>query len=231
MVDYDAAVKAVQDQNADPILLAKVAYENPEFGANVAVNPRAYPGLLRWLAEFGDDRARETVAQVMQQRNIQPGYDTAAQPVAGTNQPAAQPVAQDDLWAAQPAAQPDPYAAQPAAQPDPYAAQPAAQPDPYAAQPAAQPDPYAAQPAAAQPAAQPDPYAASPYAQAPQNPYGFTAELARTTTDQMQMAEIAQKAPELYAALAQNPNLYPALVDWLAQLGDPAVNAALANRK
>lgn len=209
MVDYDAAVKAVQDQNADPILLAKVAYENPEFGANVAVNPRAYPGLLRWLAEFGDDRARETVAQVMQQRNIQPGYDTAAQPVAGTNQPAAQPVAQDDLWAAQPAAQPDPYAAQPAAQPDPYAAQPAA----------------------AQPAAQPDPYAASPYAQAPQNPYGFTAELARTTTDQMQMAEIAQKAPELYAALAQNPNLYPALVDWLAQLGDPAVNAALANRK
>ena len=213
MVDYDAAVKAVQDQNADPILLAKVAYENPEFGANVAVNPRAYPGLLRWLAEFGDDRARETVAQVMQQRNIQPGYDTAAQPVAGTNQPAAQPVAQDDLWAAQPAAQPDPYAAQPAAQPayDAYAAQ--------------------AQPAAAQPAAQPDPYAASPYAQAPQNPYGFTAELARTTTDQMQMAEIAQKAPELYAALAQNPNLYPALVDWLAQLGDPAVNAALANRK
>lgn len=197
MVDYDSAVKAVQDQNADPILLAKVAYENPEFGANVAVNPRAYPGLLRWLAEFGDDRARETVAQVMQQRNIQPGYDTAAQPVAGANQPATQP----------------------ATQPGPYAAQPVY--DAYAAQ---------AKPAATS-ATQPDPYAASPYAQAPQNPYGFTEELARTTTDQMQMAEIAQKAPELYAALAQNPNLYPALVDWLAQLGDPVVNAALANRK
>ena len=39
MVDYDAAVAAVQDPNADPILLAKIAYENPEFGANVAVNP------------------------------------------------------------------------------------------------------------------------------------------------------------------------------------------------
>ena len=38
MVDYDAAVAAVQDPNADPILLAKIAYENPEFGANVAVN-------------------------------------------------------------------------------------------------------------------------------------------------------------------------------------------------
>ena len=30
MVDYDAAVAAVQDPNADPILLAKIAYENPE---------------------------------------------------------------------------------------------------------------------------------------------------------------------------------------------------------
>ena len=27
MVDYDAAVAAVQDPNADPILLAKIAYE------------------------------------------------------------------------------------------------------------------------------------------------------------------------------------------------------------
>ena len=63
MVDYDAAVAAVQDPNADPILLAKIAYENPEFGANVAVNPRCYPGLKRWIAEFGDERARETLAQ------------------------------------------------------------------------------------------------------------------------------------------------------------------------
>ena len=28
MVDYDAAVAAVQDPNADPILLAKIAYRN-----------------------------------------------------------------------------------------------------------------------------------------------------------------------------------------------------------
>ena len=205
MVDYDSAVEAVQDQNADPIFLAKIAYENPEFGANVAVNPRAYPGLLRWLAEFGDERARETVAQM--------GFTVAGTP-AGANQPTAE---------AQPAA--DPYAAQAAAAQAAAAQAAAAQ-----AQPAAQADPYVAQAAQAQ---QPeaDPYAASPYAQAAQNPYGFTADIARTTTDQMQMAEIAQKAPELYAALAQNPNLYPALVDWLAQLGDPAVNAALASRQ
>ena len=39
MVDFDAAVAAVQDPNADPVFLAKIAYENPEFGANVVANP------------------------------------------------------------------------------------------------------------------------------------------------------------------------------------------------
>ena len=64
MVDYDKAVATVQDPHADPVLLAKIAYENPEFGANVAVNPRCYPGLKRWLATFGDERARQTLAQM-----------------------------------------------------------------------------------------------------------------------------------------------------------------------
>ena len=132
MVDYDAAVAAVQDPNADPILLAKIAYENPEFGANVAVNPRCYPGLKRW--------------------------------------PAAK-----------------------------QAQQPAAQ--------AAFEEPVAT------------------------NPYGFTAEQALTTTDQMQIAQIAQYAPELRACIARNPNTYPALIEWLGQLGAPAINAALASRQ
>lgn len=209
MVDYDAAVAAVQDPNADPIFLAKIAYENPEFGANVAVNQRAYPGLLRWLAEFGDERARETVAQM--------GYTVSATP-AGARQPAAASVAQQ-----QPAEQYEAAAQQ----------QPATQPaDQYAAyaqqQPAAEQYGTASQVQQVQPANQ---YAASAYVQPAQNPYGFTAEQARTTTDQMQMAEIAQKAPELYPALAQNPNLYDGLVQWLAQLNDPAVNAALATRR
>lgn len=42
-----------------PWFLAKIAYENPEFGANVVANPRAYPGLKRWVAQFGDERARQ----------------------------------------------------------------------------------------------------------------------------------------------------------------------------
>ena len=183
MVDYDAAVAAVQDPNADPILLAKIAYENPEFGANVAVNPRCYPGLKRWIAEFGDDRARETLAQ----------YGFTAEAFGG-------PVQDQEA--------PEQAALQAAEQ------QPA---DAYAAdQPAADQQP-AAQAAFEEPVAT--------------NPYGFTAEQALTTTDQMQIAQIAQYAPELRACIARNPNTYPALIEWLGQLGDPAINAALAFRQ
>lgn len=213
MVDYDAAVAAVQDPNADPILLAKIAYENPEFGANVAVNPRCYPGLKRWIAEFGDERARETLAQY--------GFtaDAFGGPVQDQEAPeqAAQQAAEQQPAGAHAAAQP--AAAQQTAA-DQYAAdQPAA--DQYnAAQPAA--DQYAAQQPAAQ-AAFEEPVAT--------NPYGFTAEQALTTTDQMQIAQIAQYAPELRACIARNPNTYPALIEWLGQLGDPAINAALAFRQ
>lgn len=209
MVDYDAAVAAVQDPNADPILLAKIAYENPEFGANVAVNPRCYPGLKRWIAEFGDERARETLAQ----------YGFTADAFGGPVQDQEAPE-----QAAQQAAEQQPADAYAAAQ---YAAaqqtaadQPAAAQQTAAAQPAA--EQYAAQQPAAQ-AAFEEPVAT--------NPYGFTAEQALTTTDQMQIAQIAQYAPELRACIARNPNTYPALIEWLGQLGDPAINAALAFRQ
>lgn len=223
MVDYDAAVAAVQDPNADPILLAKIAYENPEFGANVAVNPRCYPGLKRWIAEFGDERARETLAQY--------GFtaDAFGGPVQDQEAPeqAAQQAAEQ-----QPA---DAYAA------DQYAAAQQTAADQYAAVQSAADQYNAAQPAAVQSAAvqsAADQYAAQqPAAQAAfeepvaTNPYGFTAEQALTTTDQMQIAQIAQYAPELRACIARNPNTYPALIEWLGQLGDPAINAALAFRQ
>lgn len=218
MVDYDAAVAAVQDPNADPILLAKIAYENPEFGANVAVNPRCYPGLKRWIAEFGDERARETLAQY--------GFtaDAFGGPVQDQEAPeqAAQQAAEQqpaDAYAADQYAAAQQTAAVQSAAVQPAAAQPAA--DQYnAAQPAA--DQYAAQQPAAQ-AAFEEPVAT--------NPYGFTAEQALTTTDQMLIAQIAQYAPELRACIARNPNTYPALIEWLGQLGDPAINAALAFRQ
>ncbi|MBS6716826.1 MAG: hypothetical protein KH250_06070 [Bifidobacterium longum] len=214
MVDYDAAVAAVQDPNADPILLAKIAYENPEFGANVAVNPRCYPGLKRWIAEFGDERARETLAQ----------YGFTADAFGGPVQDQEAP-----SQAAQQAAEQQAAGAYAAAQP--AAAQQTAADQYNAVQPAA--DQYnAVQPAADQPAADQQPAAQAAFEEpVATNPYGFTAEQALTTTDQMQIAQIAQYAPELRACIARNPNTYPALIEWLGQLGDPAINAALAFRQ
>lgn len=209
MVDYDAAVAAVQDPNADPILLAKIAYENPEFGANVAVNPRCYPGLKRWIAEFGDERARETLAQ----------YGFTADAFGGPVQDQEAPE-----QAAQQAAEQQAAGAYAAAQP--AAAQQTAADQYNAVQPAA------VQPAADQPAADQQPAAQAAFEEpVATNPYGFTAEQALTTTDQMQIAQIAQYAPELRACIARNPNTYPALIEWLGQLGDPAINAALAFRQ
>ena len=223
MVDYDAAVAAVQDPNADPILLAKIAYENPEFGANVAVNPRCYPGLKRWIAEFGDERARETLAQYGFTADAfggpvqdQEAPEQAAQQAA--EQQPADAYAADQYAAAQQTAAAQPAAVQSAA--DQYNAVQSAADQYNAVQSAA--DQYAAQQPAAQ-AAFEEPVAT--------NPYGFTAEQALTTTDQMQIAQIAQYAPELRACIARNPNTYPALIEWLGQLGDPAINAALAFRQ
>ena len=204
MVDYDAAVAAVQDPNADPILLAKIAYENPEFGANVAVNPRCYPGLKRWIAEFGDERARETLAQ----------YGFTAEAFGGPVQDQEAPE----------------QAAQQAAEQQAAGAYAAAQP--AAAQQTAADQYNTVQPAADQPAADQQPAAQAAFEEpVATNPYGFTAEQALTTTDQMQIAQIAQYAPELRACIARNPNTYPALIEWLGQLGDPAINAALASRQ
>ena len=44
------------------------------------------------------------------------------------------------------------------------------------------------------------------------------------------LAGIAQARPELRVFVAMNPSAYPGLVQWLARLGDPAVDAAVAAR-
>lgn len=60
---------------------------------------------------------------------------------------------------------------------------------------------------------------------------GFTwAQAADPTTPAATLAQIVQDAPSLRAAVASNPTTYPALLEWLAQLGDPEVDAALAAR-
>lgn len=197
MVDFDAAVAAVQDPNADPVFLAKIAYENPEFGANVVANPRAYPGLKRWVAQFGDERARQQLVAM--------GWPV---PQDGIMQQEAETVSEQVQY------QPEPFAATPASNVANDAS------TEYV-------DPYT------NPADLSEVADFSPIQ--PQEPVtsnaGFTAELAMTTEDQMLMAEIASKAPELHPFLARNPHIYPDLLNWLASLNDSAINAAIRLRQ
>lgn len=206
MVDFDAAVAAVQDPNADPVFLAKIAYENPEFGANVVANPRAYPGLKRWVAQFGDERARQQLVAmgwpVPQDGIMQQEAETVSEQV------------QYQMPSEQVQYQSEPFAATPASNVANDAS------TEYV-------DPYT------NPADLSEVADFSPIQ--PQEPVtsnaGFTAELAMTTEDQMLMAEIASKAPELHPFLARNPHIYPDLLNWLASLNDSAINAAIRLRQ
>ena len=232
MVDFDAAVAAVQDPNADPVFLAKIAYENPEFGANVVANPRAYPGLKRWVAEFGDERARQ---QLVAQPIAEPTAQPMAEPVAEQVQPEQQyqPAVAEQFQQEQ-QYQPEQPVNQQYGQDAAYAASNEASTE-YV-------DPYmnpadlseVADYSSSQPQNEPEQqYAEQQYAAAQESPAdaGFTAELAMTTTDQMLMARIASEAPELRPCLARNPYIYPELLAWLGQLNDSAINAAIRLRQ
>ncbi len=55
-------------------------------------------------------------------------------------------------------------------------------------------------------------------------------QIASTSTDLELLSLIAQRRPDLRAAVAANPATYEGLLQWLARLNDPAINNALANR-
>lgn len=249
MVDFDAAVAAVQDPNADPVFLAKIAYENPEFGANVVANPRAYPGLKRWVAQFGDERARQQLVAMgwpvpqegVMRRNTETTPEQAQQSLtqAQYQQPQQASEAQYQMQYQPPAA--DQYQSESfmEASASNMASDVSTEyVDPYAnpADLSEVADYSSAQPQYDQPQYDGQPYADNAqYAMQPQEPAvsnsGFTAELAMTTQDKMLMAQIASEAPELHPFLARNPNIYPDLLNWLAGLNDSAVNAAIRLRQ
>lgn len=58
----------------------------------------------------------------------------------------------------------------------------------------------------------------------------FLIAAANPLTAQARLAELAWEQPQTRVAVAGNPAAYPALLEWLAQLDDPEVNAALAAR-
>ncbi len=205
MVDYQLAVAAVQDPNADPILLAKIAYENPEFGANVAVNPRAYPGLKRWLAEFGDERARTTLAQM--------GIINTAGPVVDRYEEAGTPDNSSNLATNSTV-------------------------KPAVKQSVEQSSEQAEQ--ESQPSTDDVNQLFNVFAQESQQLQNntqqesspqYTPELALNTSDPAIMHDIAQYAPQLHVYLAQNPYIYPELLNWLASLNEPQVTAVIQQRQ
>lgn len=55
-------------------------------------------------------------------------------------------------------------------------------------------------------------------------------EAADPTIDPARLQQLANDYPALRPLIAMNPATYPALVEWLGELGDPAVNVALAQR-
>ena len=55
-------------------------------------------------------------------------------------------------------------------------------------------------------------------------------EAADPATSAQALHEIATTIPELRAAVAANPSAYPELLDWMGQLGESAVDAAIAAR-
>ena len=80
---------------------------------------------------------------------------------------------------------------------------------------------YAQQPAAQQPSYAP-----------PAQPAGFTAAQALDPGTPLEvLAQIVQDAPHLRPQVAANPSTYPALLEWLGNLGAPAVDAALRSRR
>ena len=241
MVDFDAAVAAVQDPNADPVFLAKIAYENPEFGANVVANPRAYPGLKRWVAEFGDDRARQ---QLVAMGWPVPPTGVQQQAAAAQEQAWQEPVAQTGQAAQEQAAAQEQFQTEPQQQYQPSERQPSEQHDSNTVYAASDDisteyvDPYTnpedlsevADYSLAQPSGDGQQQYAAPQ-EAPAAAPEYTAELAMTTTDQMLMARIASEAPELRPCLARNEHIYPELLAWLGQLNDSAINAAIRLRR
>jgi len=82
----------------------------------------------------------------------------------------------------------------------------------------------------AAPPAAPDPQTPGPQTLDPQPPDPQAGAAGDPATPLPDLMSIAASRPDLRPLIAQNPSTYPDLLQWLGQLGDPAVDAALARR-
>ena len=56
------------------------------------------------------------------------------------------------------------------------------------------------------------------------------AAAANPATPLESLAELARESPELHKVVAANPSAYPALLDWMRELGEPELTAVIAQR-
>jgi len=76
------------------------------------------------------------------------------------------------------------------------------------------------------------PVQAAPVQTTPAQAPGWSvAQAMDPSTPLADLARISAEAPHLRSYVAANPSTYPALLDWLGALGDPAVDAALRSRR
>ena len=61
-------------------------------------------------------------------------------------------------------------------------------------------------------------------------PVNLVAAVSNPNAELATLHELANNYPGLRPYIAANPRTYPALLEWLGTLGDPAVDAALARR-
>lgn len=100
--------------------------------------------------------------------------------------------------------------------------------------PAPAPAPAPAAPAPAPSFEAPAPTQEIPVAEAPTEQVAVDPIVQRAsdpTISQAELADLVQNHPQARAAAAGNPQAYPGMLEWLGQLGDPEVDAALARRQ
>ncbi len=199
----ESRVSQASDPSAEPQVLYELAASNPELRPLIASNPNAYPALLEWLAQLGD-----------------PAVDAALALRAQVSEAADVPDGGAPVEVAEAAVTMDVESPSPAG----------AQAGENILEAEMQTGWGGAEPADATDA---DPSDASVSAEESQPAdLGPEAELeARSGADAQALYALAISAPGLRPLIASNPNTYPGLLQWLGDLGDPAVDAALALRK
>jgi hypothetical protein len=213
-MELNEALKVLNNSNADPRLLARIAYENEDLQLSVVQHQGVYPQLLKWLALFGNAAASDAACVKLERQKMNasenPVQTQTAQQFSGqfSTQTAGQPqfLAQNAQSYGQNAQN---YGQMPATgMPQQQTGMPSGMPQTAMQQPAQN----------------------TPMTQTASSHNYTVVQALDPNLDLDVMCDIATRAPELREYIARNRSAYPTLLQWLASLNDPAINQALKMR-